>query len=83
MLSVRNILKDTVSACTEKELYVKTITFDGQFFEITVEDDKGIPLTVLRFMKRFREIVQYIDKVEKVSILVGLKTYFPYKVSKI
>ncbi|CAG2209236.1 unnamed protein product [Mytilus edulis] len=72
MISVRNILKDAVSACTEKELNVKVIAFDGQFLEISVEDDKGIPLTVLRFMKKFWEKVQHIDKVDKVSHLIGL-----------
>ncbi|CAC5357935.1 unnamed protein product [Mytilus coruscus] len=72
MLSVRNILKDAVSACTEKELYVKAIAFDGQVLEISVEDDKGIPLTVLRFIKKLWEKVQHIDKVEKVSHLIGL-----------
>ena len=52
---------------------MKAIAFDGEFFELAVDDENGRALTVLRFMKKFWERVQKIPKCDKMSFLLGLR----------
>ena len=52
---------------------MKAIAFDGEFFELAVDDENGRALTVLRFMKKFWEKVQKILKCDKMSFLLGLR----------
>ena len=55
-------MKDVVFVFTETEVYVNDVAFDGQFLEISVVD-KGVPVPVLIFIKKFREQVPHLDEV--------------------
>ncbi|XP_071139869.1 uncharacterized protein [Mytilus edulis] len=72
---VRKLLIKAVGECKSRDLRVKAVAFDGQFLELAVEDDKGRPLTVLRFMKFFWEKVQKIDRATKISTLLNLNKF--------
>ena len=46
MSSVRKILNQGVELCSEQEVNICAVNFDGQFLEICVHDDEGRPLTI-------------------------------------
>jgi hypothetical protein len=57
MKTVRGILREIVKAICDRDLNVKAVAFDGQFLELSVEDQDGNSLTICRFMKQFWESV--------------------------
>ena len=57
MKTVRGSLREIVNAICDRDLNVKAVAFDGQFLELSVEDQDGNSLTICRFMKQFWESV--------------------------
>jgi hypothetical protein len=57
MKTVRGSLREIVNAICDRDHNVKAVTFDGQFLELSVEDQDGNSLTICRFMKQFWESV--------------------------
>jgi hypothetical protein len=55
MKTVRGMLGEIVKAICDRDLNVKAVTFDGQFLELSLEDEDGKSLAICRFMKQFWE----------------------------
>ena len=72
MKTVRGMLGEIVKAICDRDLNVKAEEFDGQFLELSVEDEDGKSLTICRFMKRFWESVKKIEKNVKKQYLLDM-----------
>lgn len=48
-------MNEILLAMSEKELNVKAVAFDGQFLELSIEDDDGKALTICRLMEKHWE----------------------------
>ena len=73
----RAFINQAVEGCRKRKMSVKTVAFDGQFLEISVTDNKGRPLTVLQFMKKFWDSVMKMDRNAKVEALLSSETPVP------
>lgn len=67
MSSVRAVLSDLFHQCTDRDLHVKAIAFDAQFFELALVDEARLPLTVCRLQKRVWSESSKIMKASQVS----------------
>ena len=72
MKTVRGILSEIVNAICYRDLNVKAVAFDGQFLELSVEDEEGKSLTIGRFMKQFWESAKKIEKNVKKQYLLDM-----------
>ena len=71
MGSVRGMLNDAIDACSQNGLKVQVIAFDGQFAEISV-DDNGRPLTMCRLKKKIWEDSKSLTKGQQLTWLFSL-----------
>ena len=69
MDSVRGIINDGITACSERGLDVKAVAFDGQFVEISREDDKGFPLTLLKLQKSIWFEASQLSKHDQIALM--------------
>jgi hypothetical protein len=55
MKTFRGSLREIVNDICDIDLNVKAVVFDGQFLELSVEDQDGHSSTICRFMKQLWE----------------------------
>ena len=72
MTPVRQLLHEVVNKCTEYDMKVRAIAFDGQFVEIAVSDDNGTPLTTCRLQKEVWSECKKLSKQYQISHLASL-----------
>ena len=72
MTSVRQIIKEAVTECAKEGLNVKAVAFDGQFLEISVEDENHRPLTLCRLQKQVWQEIVKVPKSNQINVFAGM-----------
>jgi hypothetical protein len=72
MKTVRGMLGEIVKAICDRDVNVKAEVFDGQFLELSVENEDGKSLAICRFMKQFWESAKKIEKNVKKQYMLDM-----------
>ena len=66
----RNMVMETLRACSNKGIYVPCTSYDGQWWQIAVRDAEGNPLTLIELMRDVGNEARRTPKAEIVRLLL-------------
>ena len=70
--SMRSMMENIICECYDRDIAVKALSTDGQFYRLAVRDKEDKPLTLLQLVKDTWEKVKKVSKAEQVQQLMEM-----------